>query len=213
MNSRDGILAHHARQLGINGELELVQVYDATAYVEMQSSWFRVISFTEVSLATLTLLFFLRSLRTIGIIALAIPVSIIAAIVVMVSLGRSVNIISLAGMAFAVGMVVDNAIVVIENIFRHMEMGKRARQAALEGASEVAGAVLASTMTTMAVFFPILLIQETAGQLFKDIAYAIMAAVALSLFVSLTIIPSAAARFLHREDTTKNDGQPHWREA
>ena len=118
----------------------------------MQSSWFRVISFTEVSSLPLTLLFFLRSLRTIGIIALAIPVSIIAAIVVMVSLGRSVNIISLAGMAFAVGMVVDNAIVVIENIFRHMEMGKQARQAALEGASEVSGAVLyASTMTTMAV--------------------------------------------------------------
>ena len=208
MNSRDGILAHHARQLGINGELELVQVYDATAYVRDAIKLVQSNIVYGGILATLTLLFFLRSLRTIGIIALAIPVSIIAAIVVMVSLGRSVNIISLAGMAFAVGMVVDNAIVVIENIFRHMEMGKRARQAALEGASEVAGAVLASTMTTMAVFFPILLIQETAGQLFKDIAYAIMAAVALSLFVSLTIIPSAAARFLHREDTTKNDGQP-----
>ena len=205
MNAPGGILEHHAKQLGINGELELVQVYDATTYVRDAIKLVQSNILYGGILAVLTLLFFLRSLRTIGIIALAIPVSIIAAIVVLVAMGRSVNIISLAGMAFAVGMVVDNAIVVIENIFRHMEMGKRARQAALDGASEVAGAVLASTVTTMAVFFPILLIQETAGQLFKDIAYAIMAAVALSLLVSLTVIPTAAARFLHRKDAKEAD--------
>ncbi|NIP93504.1 MAG: efflux RND transporter permease subunit, partial [Akkermansiaceae bacterium] len=85
-------------------------------------------------LATFTLLFFLRSLRTVGIIAIAIPVSIMASMVVLLALGRTINIISLAGLAFAVGMVVDNSIVVIENIYRHLEMGKKPHQAALEGA-------------------------------------------------------------------------------
>ena len=205
MNAPDGLLDQQARQLGINGQLELVQVYDATTYVRDAIKLVRSNIIYGGILATLTLLFFLKSFRTIGIIALAIPVSVIAAIVVLVALGRSVNIISLAGMAFAVGMVVDNAIVVIENIFRHLEMGKTARIAAHDGATEVGGAVVASTITTMAVFFPILLIQETAGQLFKDIAYAIMAAVALSLLVSLTVIPAAAARFLHRKDAKEAD--------
>ena len=205
MNAPGGLLEQHARQLGINGELELVQVYDATTYVRDAIKLVQSNIVYGGILATLTLLFFLKSLRTIGIIALAIPVSVVAAIVVLVVLGRSVNIISLAGMAFAVGMVVDNAIVVIENIFRHLEQGKDARTAAHDGATEVGGAVVASTVTTIAVFFPILLIQETAGQLFKDIAYAIMAAVALSLLVSLTVIPTAAARFLRSRDAQEAD--------
>ncbi len=201
MNSPDGVLAEHARSLGVNGTFELVQSYDSTTYVQDAIKLVQSNIVVGGILATLTLLFFLRSVRTVGIIAIAIPISVIGAIVVLVAMGRSVNIISLAGMAFAVGMVVDNAIVVIENIFRHLEMGKGARRAAIEGSQEVAGAVLASTVTTMVVFFPILLIQETAGQLFKDIAYAIMAAVALSLLVSLTVIPTAAARLLHRGDS------------
>lgn len=205
MNAPGGVLDEKARSLGLDGHLELVQFYDATTYVEDAIDLVQSNIFIGGILATLTLLFFLRSFRTVGIIAIAIPISIIGAIVVLVAVGRSVNIISLAGMAFAVGMVVDNAIVVIENIYRHLEMGKNAWQAASDGAREVAGAVLASTVTTVVVFFPILLIQETAGQLFKDIAYAIMAAVALSLVVSLTVIPTAAARLLHRGDTLHED--------
>ncbi len=201
MNSPEGILPEHARSLGMNGTLELVQTYDSTAYVRDAIDLVQSNILVGGILATITLLLFLRSLRTIGIIAIAIPISVIGAIVVLVAMGRSVNIISLAGMAFAVGMVVDNAIVVIENIFRHLEMGKGPRRAASEGAKEVAGAVLASTVTTMVVFFPILLIQETAGQLFKDIAYAIMAAVGLSFIISLTVIPTAAARILSRGDS------------
>lgn len=198
MNAPGGVLQERAMQLGIEGELELVQVYDSTTYVEDAIALVQSNIVIGGILATLTLLFFLRSLRAVGIIGLAIPISVIGAIVVLVAMGRSVNIISLAGMAFAVGMVVDNAIVIIENIYRHLEMGKSARAAASDGAREVAGAVMASTMTTMAVFLPILFIEETAGQLFKDIAYAIIAAVALSLLVSLTVIPTAAARALRR---------------
>ncbi|MGJ8694892.1 MAG: efflux RND transporter permease subunit [Verrucomicrobiaceae bacterium] len=196
LNSPTGLLAQEARDLGLNGTLELVQTYDSTTYVEDAIQLVRSNILVGAVLATLTLLFFLRSLRTVGIIALAIPVSVIASLVVLVALGRSINIISLAGLAFAVGMVVDNAIVVIENIYRHLEFGKTPSRAALDGTKEVAGAVLASTLTTLIVFAPILMIQETAGQLFRDIALAIMVSVGLSMIVSLTLIPTAAARLL-----------------
>lgn len=208
MNAPGGLLEEHAKEIGLNGKLELVQTSDSTIYVEDAISLVQSNIIVGGALATLTLLFFLRSIRTVGVIAIGIPISVIGAIVVLVAMGRSINIISLAGMAFAVGMVVDNAIVVIENIYRHLEMGKGARRAAAEGTKEVGGAVLASTMTTLVVFFPILLIQETAGQLFKDIAYAIMSAVGLSLLVSLTVIPTAAARMLHRGDSLGEEDVP-----
>ena len=200
MNADGGILEEKAKALGLNGRLELIKTYDSTTYVRDAVKLVRSNLLLGGILATITLLFFLRSFRSVGIIAIAIPVSVIASFVVLVALGRSINIISLAGLAFAVGMVVDNAIVVIENIYRHLEMDKPARQAARDGVKEVAGAVVASTLTTLAVFFPILLIQETAGQLFRDIALAIMASVGLSMIVSITVIPSASARFLHRSD-------------
>lgn len=196
INETGGLLDQHARSLGLNGTLELVKVYDSTTYVEDAIELVKSNLIVGGILATITLLLFLRSLRTVGIIAIAIPVSVIASFVVLVALGRSINIISLAGLAFAVGMVVDNAIVVIENIYRHLEMGKNPREAAMDGCREVSGAVIASTLTTLVVFFPILLVEETAGQLFRDICLAIMAAVGLSMVVSLTVIPSAAARLL-----------------
>lgn len=198
LNQPDGLLQQHAAKLGLDGELELVQTYDATTYVRDAIDLVRGNIVIGGILAILTLLLFLRSLRTIGVIGIAIPISIFGAVVVLMALGRSINIISLAGMAFAVGMVVDNAIVVIENIFRHLEKGKRSMQAALDGAAEVGGAVLASTATTLVVFVPIILIQDSAGQLFRDIALAIMASVSLSLLVSLTVIPTASAAFFRR---------------
>lgn len=199
LNAPGALLEQHAREIGIDGTLELVQTYDASTYVEEAIALVKGNIFIGGALAVLTLLLFLRSLRTIGIIAVAIPISVIASLAILVLLGRSINIISLAGMAFATGMVVDNAIVVIENIFRHLEMGKRRRQAVLEATKEVAGAVIASTATTLVVFFPILLIQDSAGQLFRDIALAIMAAVGISLIVSVTVIPSGAALILKEQ--------------
>ena len=196
LNQSGALLDEKARELGLDGTLELVQTYDASTYVEDAFQLVRSNLILGGILATITLLFFLRSLRAVGIIAIAIPVSTIASFSVLVMLGRSINIISLAGLAFAVGMVVDNAIVVIENIFRHLEKGKTPAIAARDGAIEVGGAVLASTMTTVVVFAPILLIQEQAGQLFRDIALALMAAVTLSLVVSLTVIPVASGKWL-----------------
>ncbi|MEM1422642.1 MAG: efflux RND transporter permease subunit, partial [Planctomycetota bacterium] len=196
LNAPGALLEQHARTLGIEGTLELVQTYDASTYVEEAIALVRSNIFVGGALAIVTLLMFLRSLRTIGIIAIAIPISVVASLTVLVLLGRSINIISLAGMAFATGMVVDNAIVVIENIFRHLEMGKPRRRAALDATKEVAGAVVASTATTLVVFFPILLLEDSAGQLFRDIALAIMAAVGISLVVSVTVIPAAGALIL-----------------
>lgn len=128
------------------------------------------------------------------VVALAIPTSLVASFLVLGVLGRSLNVISLAGLAFAVGMLVDNAVVVLENIHRRRQLGEPAGEAAVRGTQEVWGAVAASTITTIAVFLPIVFVEEEAGQLFRDIALAITAAVALSLIVSMTVIPTAAAR-------------------
>jgi HAE1 family hydrophobic/amphiphilic exporter-1 len=197
LNAPDGLLQQEARRLGIDGTLELVQVWDSSTYVDQAIALVKNNILIGGSLAILTLLFFLRSLRTIGVVAIAIPISVISAVVILVALGRSINIISLAGMAFAVGMVIDNSIVVIENVFRHLEMGKNTVRAAIEGVHEVAGAVFASTITTLMVFLPILFIQDSAGQLFRDIALAIMASVGISFLVSIMVIPATAAGFLH----------------
>lgn len=128
------------------------------------------------------------------VIGLAIPASIVGTFLILGMLGRSLNVISLAGLAFAVGMLVDNAVVVLENIFRYYSLGDRPMRAAAKGTQEVWGAVLSSTLTTIAVFLPIVFVEEEAGQLFRDIALAISAAVGLSLLVSITVIPTAAAR-------------------
>ena len=202
MNAPGGMLEQQAKILQADGrlaedaEIELVQTWDSSTYVNEALDLVQSNILIGGVLATVVLLLFLRSIRTVGVIAVAIPLSVIGTVVIMLLLGRSVNIISLAGMAFAVGMVVDNAIVVIENIYRHLQQGASVKQAAYEGTAEVGGAVLASTLTTLIVFLPVLLIQESAGQLFRDIALAIMAAVGLSLIISLTVIPSAAGVFL-----------------
>lgn len=128
------------------------------------------------------------------VVGLAIPISIVGSFLVLGLLGRSLNVISLAGLAFAVGMLVDNAVVVLENVYRRYSLGEPPFVAAARGAQEVWGAVAASTLTTIAVFLPVLFVQEEAGQLFRDIALAISAGVGLSMVVSVTVIPAASAR-------------------
>ena len=137
------------------------------------------------------------------VVALAIPISIVGTFLILGILGRSLNVVSLAGLAFAVGMLVDNAVVVLENIYRHHSLGKSPIDAAVRGAQEVAGAVLASTLTTVAVFLPVVFVQEEAGQLFRDIALAISGAVVLSLVVSMTVIPMAASLLFKRDRKPK----------
>ncbi|MEM8864339.1 MAG: efflux RND transporter permease subunit [Planctomycetota bacterium] len=135
------------------------------------------------------------------VVGLAIPTSIIGTFLILGGLGRSLNVVSLAGLAFAVGMLVDNAVVVLENIYRRRSLGEPPFAAAIRGTQEVAGAVLSSTLTTIAVFLPVIFVEEQAGQLFRDIALAISAAVGISLIVSVVVIPTASARlFRNRVD-------------
>jgi HAE1 family hydrophobic/amphiphilic exporter-1 len=132
------------------------------------------------------------------VISISIPVCLGMVFLVMQPLGRSLNVISLAGLAFASGVVVDNATVVLENFFRHLEMGKRPGQAAIDGGREVWGGILAGTLTQIAVFLPILGIQEEAGQLFADLALTIAASVAISLPVALLVVPPLCDLFWKR---------------
>ncbi len=140
-------------------------------------------------LAVIVLLVFLQNISSTLVVAASIPISVIGTFIIMNLLGRNLNVVSLAGISFAVGMLVDNAIVVLENIDRHKKMGKSPFNAAYDGTTEVWGAVLASTLTTVAVFLPVVFIKEEAGQLFEDIAIAVTTSVTLSLFVSVSVIP------------------------
>ncbi len=172
----------------------------AAAYV---SPWFFAVCLLVILAAGF---WFARGALVVG---LAIPTSIIGTFLVLGLLGRSLNVISLAGLAFAVGMLVDNAVVVLENIFRrHSSLGEPPFTAAVRGTQEVWGAVVASTLTTVAVFLPVIFVQEEAGQLFRDIALAISAAVALSLVVSMTVIPTAAARLFGHNGNEDDDEAP-----
>ncbi len=141
------------------------------------------------------------------VVAVAIPISIIGTFMILQYMGRTLNVISLAGLAFAVGMLVDNAVVVLENIFRYYQRGLSPLDAAQKGVSEVWGAVLASTLTTLFVFLPIVFLEGEAGQLFADIALAISAAVGLSLLISVIAIPTMAARILDPTHPTTSESR------
>jgi HAE1 family hydrophobic/amphiphilic exporter-1 len=169
--------------------LQFKWAYDQRPYIRGAIALVKNNIFIGGSLAIIVLLIFLRSISSTVVAASAIPISIIGSFIFMNLLGRNLNVISLAGIAFAVGMLVDNAIVVLENIDRHRKMGKRPFDAAYEATREVWGAILASTLTTVAVFLPVVFIKDEAGQLFRDIAIAVTCAVILSLLVSVTVIP------------------------
>ncbi|HEX9622310.1 MAG TPA: efflux RND transporter permease subunit [Polyangiaceae bacterium] len=148
------------------------------------------------------MLLFLRSVAASAIVALAIPICVLGTALGMTLLGRSVNVVSLDGITFAVGMVVDNSIVALENIDTWRKRVADVRRAALAAIREVGGALLASTATTAAVFIPIITWQGEVGELLRDVAYAISISVVLSLLVSLLVIPSAAARLLRARGAT-----------
>ncbi len=176
--------------------LLLQNVYDESDYINSAIDLVIQNIYYGGVLAIVVLLIFLRSWRPTVIIATAIPVSVIGSFVAMALLGRSLNVISLAGIAFAVGMVVDAAIVVLENIFRLRQQGIPKAEAAFLGASQVWPAVLVSSLTTVFVFIPILIMELEVGQLFRDIAVAISVSVLLSLLVSVTLIPALSNRLL-----------------
>lgn len=170
-------------------------VYDQTPYINTALETVQVNLALGAVLAITVLFLFLRSVTSTLTVAIAIPISVVGTFIFMLAFDRNINVVSLAGISFAVGMLVDNAIVVLENIDRHRRMGKDPFHASYDGAREVWGAVLASTVTTVAVFLPVLFVQEEAGQLFRDIAIAITFSILLSLFVSVSVIPAVTNKF------------------
>lgn len=172
-------------------------IYDESTYIDQSVANVRGDLITGGVLAIAVLLLFLGSLRTVVVVAITIPIAMIVVFVVSALLGRSLNIISLAALGFAAGMVVDNAIVVIENIFTHMQQGKTRLQAAIDGTQEVGGAILAATLANVAVFAPLVLVTGEVSQLFIDMAITITAAAVLSMFASLTLLPMLASLFLN----------------
>ncbi|MDR9501901.1 MAG: efflux RND transporter permease subunit [Desulfurivibrionaceae bacterium] len=191
MELNQGLLADH--------DLYIKWVYDQRPYINTAIKLVKQNVLVGGTLAICVLLIFLRSVRTTITTAIAIPISVTGTFIFLWIMGRNLNVVTLAGISFAVGMLVDNAIVVLENIDRHRKMGKPAKDAALEGTKEVWGAILASTATTVAVFLPVIFMQEEAGQLFRDIAIAITSAIMISLFVSISVIPSVFHLFYRGE--------------
>ena len=157
-------------------------------------------------LAILILILFLKDIRPTMVVAVSIPISLITAIVCMYFSGVTLNVISLSGLALGVGMLVDNSIVVIENIYRLRGEGYSAKEAAIQGAGEVAGAILASTLTTVCVFLPIVFTEGITRQLFVDMGLTIAYSLLASLIVALTVVPAMASGVLSRV-TPKADGR------
>ncbi len=176
--------------------LNIVPLSDQGIYIEMvmDSIFNNVI--VGAMLAVIILILFLRDLRPTFVIACSIPISLIAAVVCMYFSGITLNVISLSGLALGVGMLVDNSIVVIENIYRMRNEGMNKRDAAIEGAKEVAGAIMASTLTTVCVFAPIVFTEGITRQLFVDMGLTIAYSLLSSLVIALTVVPAMAAGVL-----------------
>jgi multidrug efflux pump subunit AcrB len=179
--------------------LEIIQASDDTIYIR-ESIWMVVTNLLlGMGLAVAVLWFFFRKLRATLMVALAIPLCLCFAFLVLDGSGRTLNVISLAGLAFATGMVLDAAIVVLENIVRQREQGRAPMEAADRGADQVWGALLASTVTTVAIFLPVIFLKDEAGQLFADLAVVISAAIVCSLIVAIVVLPAASYRLLGDE--------------
>ncbi|MCH9819762.1 MAG: efflux RND transporter permease subunit, partial [Gammaproteobacteria bacterium] len=171
----------------------LTPIYDQSEFIESAIAEVQLAALQGAGLAVLVLFLFLKQIRVTLIIAVTVPASVMMTFAMMRLFDISLNVMSLGGIALAVGMLMDNAIVVLENIARRREQGESLRQASETGGAEVSGAVLASTMTTIAVFLPLAFVEGIAGQLFKDQALTVTFALLASLILAVTLIPMLSA--------------------
>ena len=189
-----------------NEKLTLITLMDQGIYIDLVMDSIINNVLVGALLAILILILFLKDIRPTMVVAVSIPISLITAIVCMYFSGVTLNVISLSGLALGVGMLVDNSIVVIENIYRLRGEGYSAKEAAIQGAGEVAGAILASTLTTVCVFLPIVFTEGITRQLFVDMGLTIAYSLLASLVVALTVVPAMASGVLSRV-TPKEDGR------
>ena len=188
-------------QNDIPSQYQLQLVYDQSRFIASAIDEVKSAAIIGGLLAMLVLYLFLKNIWSTLIISISIPVSIIATFNLMYGNDISLNIMSLGGIALAIGLLVDNSIVVLENIAQHKAKTKNFKQAAIIGTKEVSMAIVASTLTTMAVFFPLVFVEGIAGQLFSDQALTVTFALAASLVVALTLIPMLASREKSNEAT------------
>ncbi|NIV17549.1 MAG: MMPL family transporter [Woeseiaceae bacterium] len=189
-------------------EMELTSVYDQSRFISSSVNDVKSAAILGGIIAIIVLYGFLRDSRATTITGIAIPVSVIGTFLLMYLNGVSLNIMSLGGIALAVGMLVDNSIVVLENIVRKKEQGQGILEAAQNGTSEVASAVVAATLTTIAVFFPMVFISGVAGQLFRDQALTVTFALIFSLIVALTLIPMLSSLGVAHRYANENEAKP-----
>ena len=188
-------------------DVDVAVVYDQSVFIKDSIKGVTNAALMGGVLAFFVLLFFLKDMTSALIVAFSIPLSILASFFLMFFSGISINIMSLGGLALGIGMLVDNAIVVMENVFRHMEQGEAPEKAARTGAGEVAGAITASTWTTIAIFLPLIFVVGIAGQIFRQLALTVTYSLTSSLVVALTIIPvlMVKAKARHKASEVKID--------
>ena len=191
-------------ELGEDISLEIAQ--DTSLFIKQSIDGVASNALMGGLLAMLVLLIFLRSMRPTLIIGVAIPISIMAAFIMIYFSKTTINMMSLGGLALGVGMLVDNAIVVLENIFRQRELGKNAMEAAQIGAEEVGTAIIASTLTTVSVFIPVVYVSGIAAEIFRDMAFTVTFSLLASLLVSLSLVPMLASQIMGNGTIDAKDG-------
>ena len=187
----------------MNPDLTLITLMDQGIYIDLVMDSILSNILFGGGLAILILLLFLKDMRPTVIVAFSIPISLVTAIVCMYFSGVTLNIISLSGLALGIGMLVDNSIVVIENIYRLRSEGYSVREAAMEGSKEVSGAIMASTLTTVCVFLPIVFTEGITRQLFVDMGLTIAYSLLASLVIALTVVPAMSSKMLVRTKEQK----------
>ncbi|NMB47101.1 MAG: efflux RND transporter permease subunit [Firmicutes bacterium] len=192
------------RELGQDTSLEIAQ--DTSLFIKQSIKGVASNALLGGVLAMLILLVFLRSMRPTLIIGVAIPISIMTAFILIFFSKTTLNMMSLGGLALGVGMLVDNAIVVLENIFRQRELGKNAMEAAQIGAEEVGTAITASTLTTVSVFIPVVYVSGIAGEIFRDMAFTVTFSLLASLLISLSLVPMLASQIMGNGTVDAKDG-------
>ena len=185
----------------IHPELKFTPAYQQAPFIQASIDDLKNEAFIGAGLAFLILLMFLRNFRSTLVVMLSIPISIISTFGLFYFAGFTINTLSLSGLALSTGLIVDDAVVVLENIFRHVERDKkRAAEAAVSGAQEITAAVVASTLTVMIVFLPLLMIQGQAGQMFTQFAMVVIFSIAVSLLDATTVVPMLASRLINEEE-------------
>lgn len=183
-------------------DMNILVTLDQAKYINDMVSSVSLNAIVGAILAILILFIFLKDVRPTIVIGIAIPISIVVSFTFIWLSGISLNVVSLGGLALGIGMLVDNAVVVLENIYRMRKEGKSRRDAAIEGSKQVSGAIIASTLTTIAVFLPVIFVKGMTAQIFKEMAITVTLTLLASLLVALTLVPMLSSKLIKRPDTS-----------